>query len=496
MRDLKLKTLRGGMARLSAQVVSFVVRILSLVVLSRMLSPKDFGLVGMVTAFTGILAMFRDFGLSTASIQSETITDEQKSTLFWINLAFGAALAALTLAAAPAIAAFYHERRLVGVAAVLAIGVFLNGAGVQHAALLSRQMRFTALAVINTGSLLLGTTIGIGAAWAGLGYWSLVIMSTIAPLVSTIGFWITASWIPKLPRRRTGVHSMVRMGGAVTLNGFLTYVATNFEKILLGRYWGAYAIGVYGRAYQLSNIPTDNLNSAVSEVAFAALSRIQNDPPRLKSYFLKGYSLIVSLTLPITIASALFAPDIVLTVMGPKWKDAVPIFRLLAPTILVFAVANPLSWFLYSIGKVGRLTKMTMVISPIMMASFLLAVPHGPTGVAFTYSLVMLLWVIPTVFWATRGTPVTPKDILQAVKSPLISGLVAGGLAFAAHSVYARGMSSFLRLILEGAVMVAAYAGMLFFVVGQKGFYLDLLRTITGSRSAKSANEEESMASV
>jgi PST family polysaccharide transporter len=173
---------------------------------------------------------------------------------------------------------------------VLAAGFFFNAAGVQHSALLQRQMRFTALSVINIVSLIVGTAIAIGGAKAGYGYWSLVAMTVTLPITSTIGFWLTAAWVPGMPHRRAGVRSMIRFGGTVTLNGLVVYVANNFEKILLGRYWGVDALGLYGRAYQLVNIPTDNINSSVGEVAFSALSRLQDDPPRLKSYFLKGYS--------------------------------------------------------------------------------------------------------------------------------------------------------------------------------------------------------------
>ncbi len=134
---------------------------------------------------------------------------------------------------------------------------------------------------------------------------------------------------------------MMHFGGTLTLNGLVVYIATNFEKILLGRFWGVDAVGLYGRAYQLINIPTENLNSAAGEVAFSALSRLQHDPHRLKKYFLKGYSLVLALTLPITIACALFADDIILVLLGPKWKAAATILRLLAPTMLVFAIANP-----------------------------------------------------------------------------------------------------------------------------------------------------------
>ena len=104
---------------------------------------------------------------------------------------------------------------------------------------------------------------------------------------------------------------MMRFGGGLLLTGLIVYVAYNFEKVLLGRFWGADAVGLYGRAYQLSSIPTDNLNSSVGEVAFSALSRVRNDPPRFKNYFLKAYSLVLTLTIPITIAVALFASDLI-----------------------------------------------------------------------------------------------------------------------------------------------------------------------------------------
>src|SRR5262249_58492432 len=131
-------------------------------------------------------------------------------------------------------------------------------------------------------------------------------------------------------------------------------MAYNAEKVMIGRFWGADAIGIYGRAYQLISIPTDNLNAAVGEVAFSALSRLQDDPIRFRSYFLKGFSLVLGLTLPITVACALFADDVVFCLLGPKWKDAAAIIRLLAPTIGILAIINPLGWLMYSLGLVAR----------------------------------------------------------------------------------------------------------------------------------------------
>jgi len=450
-------------------------------VLARLLGPKDYGLVGMVTAFTGVLSLFRDFGLSSAAVQRTSVTEQQISTLFWINILVGTLLGLLTVAMAPALAAFYHEPRLFAVTCVLATAFLLNAAGVQHWALLQRQMRFTALAVTNSVALLVGAIIAICAAKAGYGYWALVAMTVSVPVINLIGLWLATLWVPRLPRRTAEIRSMMRFGGIVTLNGLVVYIATNFEKVLLGRFWGADAIGIYGRAYQFSNIPTDNLNTAAGEVAFSALSRLQSDPIRLRNYFLKGYSLVVALTMPITVVCALFADDIIFVFLGPKWREAAAIFRLLAPTILVFAIVNPLSWLLTSIGLVGRLLKIALIIAPFMIGGYVVGLPYGPKGVAFAYSTVMTLSLFPLVASCVRGTVISSKDMWSVLSQPLASSIAAGGLAFGASLLYSQLFSPLPRLILECAILFGTYLGLLLFVAGQKSFYLDLLRGLRGS---------------
>jgi O-antigen/teichoic acid export membrane protein len=478
VKNLKEKTVRGGFARLCAQGATFFLRLGSLMILARLLTPKDFGLVGMVTAFTGVFTLLRDFGLSSAAIQRPTVSDEQISTLFWINMLVGALLAVVCVALAPIVGAFYHEPKVFGIMVALAIGFVFNAAGVQHSVLLQRQMRFTALAVIGLASLMVASAIGIAGAMAGYGYWALVAMTVTAPLAATIGFWLTTAWIPMMPRRRTGIRSMLRFGGTLTLNGLIAYAAYNSEKVLIGRFWGASAIGLYGRAYQLINIPTDNLNSAVGEVAFSALSRVQDDPKRLKNYFVKGYSLVLGFTLPITIACGLFADDMIRVILGPQWAATAPIFRLLAPTIAIFAIINPLGWLLNSLGLVERGLKIAIVFAPTMIAGYVIGLSYGPKGVAFAYSAVMTLWVIPFIAWCVHGTAVTFRDIVVATSRPLISGILAGGVAFAVRLAYGQFLSPLPRLVLEAVVLSITYAWILLFVTGQKSLYLDLLRAL------------------
>jgi O-antigen/teichoic acid export membrane protein len=483
MQDLKTRTIRGSLARLCAQGASLLLRVGSLMLLARLLGPKDFGLVGMVTAFTGVLLWFRDFGLSSAAVQRATITEEQISTLFWINITLGALLGLVAVAMAPAIAAFYQEPELFWVTIALGAGFLFNSAGVQHSALLQRQMRFTALAVISVVSLIVGSAIGIGGARAGYGYWALVAMSVSQPLITTIGLWIAASWIPGIPHRRVGIRSMLYFGGTLTLNGLVAYIAYNAEKVMIGRLWGVDAIGIYGRAYQLVTIPTDNMNSAIGDVAFSALSRLQDDPIRLRSYFLKGFSLVLGLTLPATIACALFADDVVLFFLGPNWKDTAAIVRLLAPYMAIVAIINPLGWLIYSIGLVGRSLRIALVFAPIMITGSAMGLPYGPQGVAFAYSAVMVLWVIPHILWCVHGTAVSLRDILLTVSRPLGSGILAGGLAFGVRLICGASISPLPRLVLEGSVLLVAFYGVLLFAAGQKSLYLELLRGLKRPQS-------------
>jgi O-antigen/teichoic acid export membrane protein len=492
MEGLKDRTIRGGFAKICGQGVNFALRIGSLMVLGRLLDPRDFGLVGMVTAVIGVLNLFRDFGLSTAAVQRSTVTEEQLSTLFWINILVGAALGLVSVAMAPAVSLFYEEPRLLPVTAVLALGFLFNAAGVQHSAILQREMRFLASAVIETVSLLVSTIVGITMAFSGYGYWALVAMTVVAPLVSTICFWGSTAWMPGKPRRNVGIRPMMRFGGTVTLNTLVVYVAYNLDKVLLGRFWGASTIGIYGRAYQLVNIPTENLNSAIGGVAFSALSRVQDDPVRFRSYFLRGYSFVLAITLPVTFVCTLFADELILVILGPKWVEAAHIFRLLAPTILVFALINPLGWLLYALGLVGRSLKVGLVLAPLVILGYVLGLPYGATGVALGYSTVMVLWVVPHVAWCVHGTVVSLKDIWTALSRPLLSGIVAVLLPLALQFVWRGLLPPLPRLIAGGALFTAGYLGMLLYVMGEKAFYLGLLQGL----SKRTPLEEKAVVSV
>ncbi len=485
MTNLKQQAIRGGLAKICAQVANALLRLGSLMVLARLLDPVDFGLVGMVTAVTGVLSFLREFGLSTASVQREKITEEQMSTLFWINILVGGLLGLVSLAVAPLVVAFYHEPRLSMITVALGAGFVFNAAGVQHSALLQRRFRFTALAVIEVFSLLVSSVVSVIMAIRGWGYWALVAWSVTLPLASTVLIWVCAAWIPGPPRRGTGMRSMMRFGGTVTLNSMVVYAAYNIDQVLLGRFWGAQVTGIYGRAYQLINLPTSNLNLSVGAVTFPILSRVQNDPQRLRRYFLKAYASVLSVTIPVVVACALFAHDLIFVMLGAKWNDSVPIFRLLTPMALAFALINPSGWLLVSLGMVGRSLKLAFVIAPLVAAGCVLGVPYGPEGVAIGFSTAMVLWVVPHLLWVFHGTVVSYRDVRTVVGRPLLSGL-AGGIAASVFVMpLADSMSPFLRLALGCTVLFGVYTWTLLVAMAQKPFFLDLLRGVRATSAGE-----------
>jgi O-antigen/teichoic acid export membrane protein len=480
--DLKRKSVVGGLAAVTGQGAKFVVQTATTMVLARLLSPEDFGLQGMVVVVTGFLGLFRDAGLASATIQKHEVTHEQTSTLFWINVAIGAVLAILCVALAPLVVAFYHERRLYWVVVVSGATFLFNGLASQHGALLQRGMRFVTQAKIDVLAMAIASATGIVMAVLGCRYWSLVGMAMAMSIVGAVAVWIAVPWAPGPPRCRSGIGSMLHFGGLATCNSFVVFLAWNVEKILLGRFWGADALGLYGRAFQLVTLPVQQLNTAVTGVAFPALSRIQHDAKRLARSFLKGYSVLISLTVPITVSCALFADEIVRIVLGAKWMEAAPIFRVLAPVALVFAVANPLSWLVMSTGRAGRALSISMATTPFVIAGIALGLSHGPIGVALGYSLAMTLLIIPIAAWSKLDTEITWADLWRATKPAFLSGVLAGAAGVLVKLTLGGRLSPICYLLVGLGIVLSIYACGLLIVMRQKHVYMDVLSQLLPRR--------------
>ena len=478
IRDIKTKSVRGGAVTLAGQVLSILLQFGSTFLLARLLTPEDYGIQGMVYTLIAFLNIFKDAGLSVASIQRQTLTHDQISTLYWLNIATGAGLAGLLAASAPLLADFYHEPRVVWVAVLSSLVFLLHGASIQHRALLNRAMRFTAITGIDVGSAIFGVVVGILMAVGGYRYWSLVWMNISGSIVSTAAYYVVMPWRPGRPVRGSGVGSMIRYGSTVTLNSVVVYFAYNTEKILLGRFWGAAPLGIYGRAYSLANLPVQQFIASVGSVAFPLLSRVQSDAERLRRAFLRCHALVVSMIIPALTVCAVFAEEIISVLLGPKWAGVAPVVRWLMPTVLAFALINPLSWLLRSIGLVQRSLNIALMIAPVVILGILAGLKYGPIGVAIGYSGAMVLLSAPMVAWAKHGTGISTRDFLGAIKDPMIAG-ACGAVAAGIVKWTAQALLSPATILIAGAVIsCGTYAMVLLFVLKQKVFYADLVQEL------------------
>ena len=423
---LKGRSIRSGAVTMSSQAVKFFLRVGSFAVLGRLLTPGEFGLVAMVTVVTEFVLLFRDMGLSTATIQRPEVSHDQVSTLFWVNVGIGAALAAIAVLLSPVLAWWNAEPDLMKITPVLAIGLVLGGLGIQHLALLKRQMRFSAIAIIEVASAAVGIGMGIISALLGAGYWSLVVMNVGMSAAVTVGVWMASGWRPGRPRLRCGVRSMLTFGRDIVAYRIVNYLGTNTDKFLLGRYWGRDVLGLYGRAYGLLMLPITQFTWPITTVALPAMSRILDEPEKYARYYARLVQLLAFVTMPLVVLLAVCSKSVILLVLGDQWVGASRIFQILAATAFIQPLSSTVGIVLLSRGLSGRLLKFGALNSSFIVLAFIIGIRWGAVGVACGYAAASYLVLLPGLWYSFRGTPVSIGTAMRAVwRAVIASGVTA-----------------------------------------------------------------------
>jgi len=426
--DLRGRAARGGSVVLTVQLLKQGVQLVLLAILARLLTPHDYGLIGMVLVFVALLATFQDLGLATVTIQRKDLTEAQHSTLFWLTLALGLLLTLLLAAASPLIARFYGEPILVPVCLLLSLGFVIASLGTQSMALLNRRMDFGAVAVAELGGLVAGGLIGIAAALAGLGVFALVAQRLAMTSITAALYVERARWRPGLPQRGVGVRSMMSFGGYLSGFNVLNYFTRNFDKILLGRFWGTTELGLYTRAYTLMTLPVQLVSAPMARVLAPALARLQDDPARFAEASISALRVITWASFPLGAGLALLADETILIVFGEQWLDAVPVYRVLCLAGLLQALLNVSGTFFVSRGKAREFFRWGLFASTATVIGFVPCIWYGGIGAAVGYTVVVYL-TAPLLYWVVDRVVGLP---LREVGRGLIGPAVATGLMSAA----------------------------------------------------------------
>jgi O-antigen/teichoic acid export membrane protein len=414
--DLAGRTARSGVFMIAAQGSKFVINMGSAVVLARLLTPQDYGLIAMVAVFTNFTHLFRNLGLSAATMQKAEINHEQISTLFWVNIALSLLTMIMTAACAPLIAAFYGEPRLVWVTLGIIVGFIFGGLTVQHEALLKRQMRFAAVGTIDVVSMIVGLLVSVTMAWYGAGYWALVVGQLSIGASYAAGVWLVCDWRPGWPSRNSGVRSMLAFGSNMTGYSLLNYFSRNTDNLLIGRLWGSQQLGLYSRAYQLLLLPLDQVCSPLDGVALTSLSKLTDAPERYRRAYLRILEKLAMVTMPGVALMIATSDWLVYVMLGPKWGETGRIFAVLGVVGMLEPISLSIGWLLISQGLTRRVFKWGIIDSALSLLSIGAGLPWGAFGVAVSYSLAGFFIRKPLLFWfACRTGPVRLADFYRTI---------------------------------------------------------------------------------
>jgi O-antigen/teichoic acid export membrane protein len=429
--DLRGRTVRGGVVTLVSQGGRTAVQLLSTMALARLIAPGQFGLFAMAAAITGFVSLFREMGLSAATVQRQEVNHAQVSVLFWVNVTMGVAVSVVMFALARPIAWFYGAPDLANVVRVLSIGPAIGGLAVQHNALLQRQMRFGTRSAINLISVLVAAIVAVVMAWFGAGYWALAAMALVEECVATAGRLWECRWRPGLPRRGTSVRGMIDFGKNLVGFNVVNYLSRNLDNVLVGRFAGAEALGLYSRAYGLLMMPLTQVNAPIASVAVPALSRLVDSPERYRRAYCGFVEKIQMITYLIVCSDW-----VIRLLLGSRWHGAAAIYALLGISGITQPLNNTSGWLFISQGRGREMFRWGLIAGALTIASFVVGLPWGALGVAAAYGISGLLVRTPLLLWyVSRRGPVSRGDMYRTLKLPSIAAAAVASTTLALRQV-------------------------------------------------------------
>jgi O-antigen/teichoic acid export membrane protein len=407
--------LRGISWKVSSQIVVQIARIGFALTLARLLQPRDFGLAGMALVIAALVTAFSDLGLGAALVQRRTIDDDDTSTVFWTSLAAGAFLTVAGLALAGPVASFYGEPRVRGLMAAMSLCFVITAIGATQRALLTREMDFRRLELRTIIGVVVGGAAGATAAVAGWGPWALVLQQLTTAVISTAVLWFAVPWRPRFVFSRRSLRSLGGYGGNVLGVRLAFYLWDGSLPVIVGRFLGAGALGIFTIAYTVILAPLTRLSLPIGEVLFPAFSRMQDDRERLARIWLRALRVLAAICVPAMVGLVVVAPDFVSVVLGAKWHAAVSIIQVLAWVGLLQALQAWNGAILTGLGRAGTLFRATLAYLFLYVGSFLVGLHWGMHGVVTAYAISSTILEASYLLLTTRALGVSFVAPLRAV---------------------------------------------------------------------------------
>jgi O-antigen/teichoic acid export membrane protein len=420
----------------------------TLIILANLLTPADFGLVGMATIVTGFAAIFKDLGTSAAVIQRPEIPDDLLQSIFWLNVVFGLCLTFLLLGISPFIANLYHEPRVAKILSVLAPTFLIAGFSILHQSLLERKLEFNKLAKIEMVATLLAAIVGMSSALLGAGVWSLVYQTITLISTTTLQLWIATPWQPKLVFDWREVKSVT--GFSLNLTGFsiFNYFARNADYFLIGRFLGAQSLGYYTLAYRLMFYPLQNIASVIGRVVFPIFSQMQHDHARFSYAYLRVTRTIALVSFPLMMGIWILAEPFVMAVFGSKWQPIIILLLILSPIGIIQSIGTTVGAIYQAKGRTDWMLWWGLSAGTLVVLSFGIGLRWGLVGVASAYAIVSSLLIYPSFAIPFRLIDLSMREFLAGLGRPFLCSSLMLLVLAVVRMVLPGGLASYWQLVI------------------------------------------------
>jgi PST family polysaccharide transporter len=369
------------------QCVTLVAHVVQIVVLSRLLNPRDYGLAaeaGLIFTFANV---FKDLGFSAAAIQSPNLTRQDSNNLFWVGMAVATCISVLIIASGPAVAIFYQESVLSALIVVMGLTFIISSLGNQPIALAQRDFKFKQVALWSMTGKVLGLCSGCLLGLRGFGPWAIVWMHFIEAGITTVGGFISSGFVPGWAHNLASSRQHLGFGALLSVSGLLSFVSRNLDKVLIGKLFGPESLGFYTRAHGLLIFPLTAILSGFNRLNLASLSRLNGQRDRYNSHLSVILQAYFYLTAILIVPAVVCARSVIYVAMGPKWLAVAPIFQVMAPYAAYQIVSYACNLTLISSANMGRLARLHVLNCLASSTAILIAVPFGLTGLAISFAL-------------------------------------------------------------------------------------------------------------
>ncbi|NES20323.1 MAG: MOP flippase family protein [Symploca sp. SIO3E6] len=411
-------------SQIGRQVMQFV----TTAILANLLSPSDFGLLGMATIVIRFIDLFKDLGTSAAVIQRKHISDELLHSLFWINVFFGLLGMVILFILSPFAAIFYEEPRLIPVLRVLSLTFVISGISILQKAILERDLAFNKLAKIELSAIVLGSIVGIGAALLEFGVWSLVYQIITVMTVTTVLLLVATHWKPKMIFCWSEVKEVASFSLNLTGFNILNYFNRNVDYLLIGKFLGSEALGYYTLAYRLMLYPLEHISTVISRVMFPVFSQIQDDDKKFRSAYLKVIGMISLITFPMMIGLWALAEPFILTVFGPQWQSVVLLLMILSPVGMVQSLETTVGAIYRAKGRTDWILRWGLGEGIIVLIAFVIGLQWGIIGVAAAYAISVFILAYPCFAIPFSFIHLKVFELVVVVWRPLVASLLMLGV--------------------------------------------------------------------